>query len=407
MRVLDIFFKDVRQMVRDWKAAMFLVVMPILFTVIFGFAFGGFGGGQEDNRLPVGLLDHDKSPVSAQLVELLNRSTVIRLVQLKDNETSASIDKQVRDGKVAAAAIVPAGYGDMMLAGESAALEVVAGSSSSGGLAAQNELQAGCARLAGAAEAARLSAEAAAAQNPFVDEAARSAFLLDGLTKAVQAWANPPITVVVGESGATTREEAAPANAFAHSSASMMIQFAVAGIMSAGEVMVLERKSRSLQRLLTTAVSRGEIILGHFLTMFVMSLVQFIILIGFAQLALKVDYMREAGATLLVMFTLALFIASLGLLVGTLAKTQEQVILYSMILMFVLAGLGGAWMPLEYTGKAFQTIGHLMPTAWGIDGFENIILRGLGISSILVAAGVLLAYAAVCFGAAVWKFRTE
>jgi ABC-2 type transport system permease protein len=141
--------------------------------------------------------------------------------------------------------------------------------------------------------------------------------------------------------------------------------------------------------------------------MVLMTLFQFILLIGFAQLALQVDYMHAPGAVLLMIVAIALFIGSLGLLIGAVAKSQEQVIVFSLVLMFVLAGVGGAWVPLEYTGKAFQTIGHLLPTAWAMDGLENIVLRGLGLSSVLLPVGIILAYAVVCFGLAVWRFRFE
>jgi len=54
MRVIDLTIKDLTELVHDWKAAVFLVIMPVAFTLLFGFAFGGFGGGEEDPRLPVG-----------------------------------------------------------------------------------------------------------------------------------------------------------------------------------------------------------------------------------------------------------------------------------------------------------------------------------------------------------------
>ena len=43
MRVIDLAIKDLTQIVRDWRAAIFLLIMPIAFTILFGFAFGGFG----------------------------------------------------------------------------------------------------------------------------------------------------------------------------------------------------------------------------------------------------------------------------------------------------------------------------------------------------------------------------
>ena len=69
--------------------------------------------------------------------------------------------------------------------------------------------------------------------------------------------------------------------------------------------------------------------------------------------------------------------------------------------------MGGAWVPLEFTSETFQTIGHLMPTAWAMDGFENIVIRGLGLESVLLPAAIMLAYAVVLFALAVWRFSFE
>ncbi len=81
--------------------------------------------------------------------------------------------------------------------------------------------------------------------------------------------------------------------------------------------------------------------------------------------------------------------------------------MFSMIAMMVLSALGGAWFPLDITGKAFSAIGHTMPTAWAMDGFQNIVQRGLGLSSVFLPAGILLAYAGAFFALAVWRFRIE
>ena len=134
---------------------------------------------------------------------------------------------------------------------------------------------------------------------------------------------------------------------------------------------------------------------------------QLALLIGFGQLVLGLNYMREPIAILLVVVTMSMWTAGLGLLIGVVAKTEEQVIIYSMIPMFILSALGGAWMPLDVTGKAFQTIGHLLPTAWGMDGLQNIIVRGLGLESVLLPSGIMLASAIVLFAVAAWRFRFE
>ena len=129
------------------------------------------------------------------------------------------------------------------------------------------------------------------------------------------------------------------------------------------------------------------------------------LLIAFGQFVLKLDYLSQPAATLLITAATALCISALGLLVGALAKSEDQAIILSLIPMFVFSGLGGAWVPLEATGPTFQAIGHLSPVAWAMDGFKNILVRGLDIQSAWLPAVVLLGYAVLFFGLAVWRFR--
>jgi ABC-2 type transport system permease protein len=79
----------------------------------------------------------------------------------------------------------------------------------------------------------------------------------------------------------------------------------------------------------------------------------------------------------------------------------------SLIAMFLFASLGGAWFPLEVAGETFSAIGHLMPTAWAMDGFQNLLMRGLGLQSVFLPAGMLGLYALAFFGLAIWRFEFE
>jgi ABC-2 type transport system permease protein len=184
-----------------------------------------------------------------------------------------------------------------------------------------------------------------------------------------------------------------------------MLQFAIAGLLTSAQVIVTERKSRTLQRLLTTATRRIHILLGHYLAIFALIFAQFLLLIAFGQFVLHVEYLRVPVATLLVAFCAALSISAMGLLIGVLARSEEQAVIFSLIPMFVLSGLGGAWVPLEVTGETFATIGHLSPVAWAMDGFKNISIRGLGFESVLLPAIALAGYALVFFALAVWRLN--
>jgi ABC-2 type transport system permease protein len=405
MRALDLALKDLLQLVRDRMTGVFLLVMPLAFTVMFGFAFGG---SDDDPRLPVGVATQQEGVVSEGLVSLLTGSDVVRPEVLEDADLSA-LEQRVREQELADVVVVPAGYGQPMPPGEELPLTVMVDQGSNAGLAAQQEIEAAAFRLAGSVRIARLGLAAYTALVPSADVDDQQAYYRGALQRAAAAWQEPPVTVTVkkGQASAEEGEETVIESGYAHTSPSMIVQFAMAGLIGAGTVLLHERKSGALRRLLTTATSRAEILLGHYLAMFLMILGQMVILIAFGQLVLGVDYMRAPLAILLVMLTTALWTSGLGLLIGALAKTEEQVTLFALIPMFVLAGLGGAWVPLEFTGETFQRIGHLMPTAWAIDGFQNIVIRGLGIESVLLPAALMAAYAVVLFALAVWRFRFD
>jgi ABC-2 type transport system permease protein len=143
------------------------------------------------------------------------------------------------------------------------------------------------------------------------------------------------------------------------------------------------------------------------LAIFTLIFAQFVLLTSFGQFVLRVNYLYNPAAVMLVNFTAALCIGAMGLLIGIIAKSEEQAIIFSMLLMFINAGLGGAWIDLEITSSAFQAIGHLTPVAWAMDGYKNISIRGLGFTSVLLPSAALLGYAALFFTLAVWRFRKE
>lgn len=404
MRVIDLAVKDLTELVRDRMAAVFLLIMPVVFTLMFGFAFGGFGVGQADPRLPVAVNDEDGSRLAAGLLGLVDQSSAIRRAAREGSEAEiAQLEQAVQEGDLAAAVIVPAGYGGDLLAGGQPRLIVIAKSGDLAGQAALREIEAAATRLAGAVQVARLSAEAVAARGGQVG----ADFVEAASEQALQAWQDPPLAVATSESGALAQESSGVMESgFSHTSPAMMVQFAMAGLIPAAQVLVAERKSRALRRLLTTAMSRFQIILGHWLAMFALLLAQLVVLATFGQL-LGVNYAWQPLAVALLIGAIAFWIASLGLLIGVLAKGEDQVIIFALVPMFVLGGMGGAWMPLEVTGKIFQTIGHLLPTAWAMDGLENIVVRGLGLESVWLPVGIMLAFGVILLGLAVWRFRFE
>ena len=401
MRIFDLALKDIQQLVRDKKALLFLVAMPIIFTVFMGIMLSP-PAQDSDPRLPIGFINQDQSgTLGAEFRALLASSEAVKPIEVAqstaENNDEALGGEQVRDGKIAALVIVPDRFSAALLANEPIKAIVIVDAKQQAGQTANAALSTATNRLLGAIEAARLST----VDHPENFDAA--------LQAALAAWQKPPIGVTVETMNVPSKEEEKnPAlGGFAQSSPGMLVQFTIFGLTTTATILVIERKSRTLQRMLTTSMRRWEIIAGHLLAMFTVVLLQQTLLVVFAQLFLNVNYLAQPLATLLVMVSLAAWIAALGLFISTIAKTDEQAVMWSLLAMFILTALAGAWFPLDITGQAFNTIGHLTPGAWAMDGFQNIVLRGLGLASVLLPAIVLWGFAGLFFGLAVWRFKFE
>jgi ABC-2 type transport system permease protein len=396
-RILDLTAKDILQNLRDRQTFLFLLIMPIGFTLLFGFAFGGFSKTKEDSRLVIGYLDLDQGQLSSPLRLALEASTVIRL-NTDETTSESDLEKQVAEDDLAAALIVPQGFSAGLLDEAPLPLLLIADPTSQAGQAVQNELRSIISHLTSAV----LTAQAVQSVQGNLED------FQPAFTQALEAWQEPAIRLNVVEASSVEKAQGGnPFTSFAHTSPGMMLQFAIAGLLGAAQVIVNERKSRTLQRLLTTPITRVQVLIGHYLAIVLIILCQLLLLIVFGQLILKLNYFSHLPATLVMALTTALCVGALGLLIGAFARTEEQAVIFTMIPMFVLAGLGGAWVPLEVTGAAFQAVGHLSPVAWAMDGFKDILLRGGGMELVWLPALALLGYTGVFFGFAVWRFRFE
>ena len=411
MKFLDIAIKDLYQIFKDWKPAIFLVVAPIVFTLMFGFMFGGFSGpngADPDNRLPVKIESKENTPLTKSLIAFLENSDVIRLESSLPDATLAEHKQAVSDGDIAAVILIPAGFSQSMQEIGAVQLQVILDQSSTSGIAVQQEIESATNRLRTAANAARMTVQAYEEQIGPVANSERNTLYAAAFEEALQAWLMPPVTgietLAASNSSQTTSEE----NAFAQSLPGMMAQFAIAGLIGAAEIIVQERKSGALERLMGTSVSRFDILAGHWLAMFMMIFLQFMVLITFGQLFLRLNFFTAPFATLILAMASCAFVASLGLLIGILAKMPEQTAVYALIPMFIFAGVGGAWIPIDLLGKSVQAVSRFTPVFWIITGFKDILLRGAHLANILPAIGILLGFSILFFTpAAILFYRRE
>lgn len=396
MKILDLAIKDLSQILRDKKVLLFLVVMPIVFTLFMGFAYNAGDAGDEnaDTRLGLAYVDPQaESRLSQMLFARLEESDAVKVIRLEQAEALDSL----RRGEVAGVLVLPGDFDEQARAGKVPQLALIAESNSSAGQSLYQLLRVPISQLMSAVEMASISVDAQASPAEFAPT----------LELAWAKWDESSRLERVRLERATARVEQSwfGDNPYNQASPGILVQFAIMSLVTSAQILVNERKTRTLQRLMTTAMRPWEMVAGHLLAMFGLVFLQTALLVVFAQFVLGVNYLGEPLGTLLVSVALCLWVAALGLLIGVLAKSDDQVVLFSLIAMFLFSALGGTWFSLEASGGAFAAIGRLMPSAWAMTGYQNILIRGLDLSAAWLPTAILLAYAFGFFLLGVWRFR--
>ena len=395
MRILDLATKDLLQIFRDKKSFLFLAAMPIIFTLFMGFAYNsGEDGAEDDARISVAWVDEADNQFSELLFERLDENTALSLV---DMEEASAMDALAR-GDMLGVLIIPSAFGEQA-EGTSALgqITLVTDTLSTEEQSLYQLLRVPVSQLASAVEIGTLTADV-------IDD---SAEFSPAFTLALEEWDEHQSRSLVRTEKAVAQDEENwfGDNPYNQASPGIVVQFAIIGLITSAQILVEERKNRTLQRLMSTAMRTWEIVAGHMLAMFALAFLQIALLVLFGQWVLGVNYLHAPLATLLISAALGIWVASMGLLIGVVAKSDDQVILFSMVAMFFFSALGGTWFPLDVSAGGFAAFGSLMPSYAAMNGLQNILIRGLGLASIWQPVGILLAYALGFFMLAIWRFR--
>ena len=145
--------------------------------------------------------------------------------------------------------------------------------------------------------------------------------------------------------------------------------------------LVKEKNLGTYIRLRTSPVSYAIILGGKILTYTVICLIQFVLMLLIAKYIfpliglIEFDPGTQLPLMVLIAFISGLAAIGLGILIGTIAETQEQSAPFGAIFVIILAALGGVWVPTFIMPEMMQTVSAFSPMNWGISAFYDVILR--------------------------------
>ncbi len=403
-QTLHIALQYLKTTYRSRASLIFSLIMPLVFTGVLGVTIGGGNGGGEPARWAVAVADADGGALAGSLVGRLQARPELAVSRLPQEAAIAAAAK----GDFVAAVVIPAGFGQALQDGRSPTVQFVAnGTALRSAQSAEQAVRAATSEVAGTVEAARTSVAVAERLGLFGKGADRAAYFADALARAGAQWTTARPLAVQAEPVTRLVNTDQIAGGFEQSSPGMLVTFALVSILNGAIVLIIEREQGTLRRLLVMPMRKAGILAGKLLAIFVAGLIQAAILILVGQVAFGVNWGQAPLALVLLLLAFSFSVTSLGMLIAGVARTYAQANALANLLMYSIAALGGAWWPIEITPAWMQRIAQATPTCWAMQGFSDIITRGLGLSAILPELAALVGFGVVFLAVGVWRFRYE
>ncbi len=379
---------------------LFFLILPVTFTAL----LGGFMSPDPDadNRIPLLVVNEDGSALAERLIDTLAQSDSIHADEMAMSEAETAFDNE----DAPALLVIPVGFGEALLAGETAVLDFQQLPNNTNGDVAARAVQTAVITISQPLVAARNATAAAENQQPFASEAARTAYFNASLDMAQELAAETPQRVNLTQPD-TANINVNSYDPAAQSSAGQLITWVFIPLLGTSAFLAFERDKGTLRRLLTTPTKKATFLLGAITSNYLQALVQMVILVTFAIYVMGVNWGQSLPGLAIMLVTFGLASVAFGVMLGTFVKTTGQANNLSIMLGMAMALLGGCWWPMELFPPAMQTAVKVLPTTWAMQGLTDLALRGQGISGILPESGVLLGFAVLFFLFGIWRFRFE
>ena len=167
-----------------------------------------------------------------------------------------------------------------------------------------------------------------------------------------------------------------------------------------------EKELGTIEILYVSPLKPATIIIGKLTPFVILSILNasFILLMAFVIFGVPVN-----GSIALLFVESLLFIItalSLGVLISTVAKTQQTALmlsLFSMMLPTIL--LSGFIFPISSMPVPLQLISNVIPARWFLTIIKSIMLKGLGIEYIWKETAILIAMMVILIGLSIKKYK--
>jgi len=415
--MLSIAWKDLQILFKDRNNLVGAFLLPVVFIVVFLGVSGlsGGGGGAETERIPLAVVNLDEGGATAEaLLSDLNEHAGVDATVYPEADAMARLRSMSWASSVL---VIPANFTADLAAGRSATLRLISNTLDRGesdavlmavegvtrSMSLERQIVASLTQLAHMQEA-----------NPSFDPRTSAELAIPLAQRQFQQSRDRPL---VGVTQMQPRSLGQPEQAEVSGVQLGVPGFAVLFIFLTAQITARsiydEKKTGTFRRLLAAPLGKWPMIIGKLIPNFVVVLLQVVFLFAAGMFLLPLmglDALRlgnDIPALVLLVLAVALCCTSLGVLIAAVAKTEAQIGGISGLVLWVLAFLGGSFIPLFLINESMATIGQITPHFWAVTGFYDLLTRGQGLASIVDSLAALVAFSAAFFVIGAWRFEFE
>ncbi len=415
MTLLSIAWKDLQILVKDRNNLIVTFLLPVIFVVVFLGVAGASSPEEEEEKLiplPVVNLDLDGSGETAGVLvqELRNQGGLDAFFKPEDEAMALLEDEEVHR-----ILYIPEGFQADLDAGKNTELRFVhdgqfVEETSSVMMAVQGVTQDLSLEQQIIASLRQLSAMQGTSAEPNTLPAEAAIPLAQEQFK--QARARPLVTV----------EQERPSVLEEKPNIELGIQVAVPGFavlfvfltaQTTARSIYEEKKTGTFRRLMAAPLGNYRMLLGKMLTSFLVVILQMVFLFATGMYILpllgyeRLDLGSDIPALIILVLVVAICSTTLGILIASVAKTEAQIGGISGVVLWVLAILGGSFIPIFLINETMDALGKVTPHYWAVTGFYNLLTRGQGLDAITTSLAVLAGFSAAFFIIGAWRFDFE
>jgi ABC-type multidrug transport system permease subunit len=375
--IASVAYKEFLHIYRDRRVLILLLILPPVFTLVFGHAFEA----GEMTNVPALLINRDGTPRAERFVDLILKS---KTFHWRVQPAAVTGEEDLLGHGVQAALIIPPGWNDGLANGDPIPLRLYLDGSDTN-------------------TADMLEGSVQKTLGDF--QLSERQVMVDALPEEVFELSKK-LPVQVRKQFVSMMEPWKTKGTILYNPRTRFIDYVLPGVI--GLILQLitvtlmactlarEREAGTLYQLMVTSLRRREIVIGKILPYLAISVVLIVGIIFLTGWHFQVQF-HDPGALAVICFLFLLCSLGMGLLISAVSRTQTQAIQFSVFFLLPVFVLSGAFAPLEQLPRAIRYISELFPLTHFCRAFRLVNLyratpQYYAEDLVILAVGVLITF---------------